>query len=243
MPTILEVYREFASRPDRRLTVADLEARGYRRNHAHVILTRLRASGLAEPIGKGRVRLLQPGEARPPKSPRDILAAELERMGAKATGFSVLPRRYPAPRPTEFIVPSGKVQSVAETVRRRHPERRVVVNAYEPSDRTVCIYRGPVRGRVARLEEALLHVYRHAPEADFALALQAVLQQTTHLDWRWLRRQDEWPQLAGIFMAVNGIAGRDVFPRFHAAEPPRMSYDALEAIAQPFVARGSPGGS
>ena len=239
---MLEIYRDFASRPDRQLTVADLEARGYRRNHAHAILTRLRASGLAEPQGQGRVRLLQPGEARPPKSPREMLAKELERLGAKATGFTVLPRRYPAPRPHEFVAPSGKVQSIVDAVQRRHPEQRVVVDAYEPSDRAVCIYHGPVRGREAKVEEALLHVFRHAPEADFALALQAVLQQTTDLDWHWLRRQHEWPQLAGIFTAVNGMVGKDVFPRFRSAEPPSLSYDAIETIAQPFVARGNLGG-
>lgn len=239
MPSMLEIYRDFASRPDKRLTVADLEARGYRRNHAHAILTRLRASGLAEPHGRGCVRLLQPSEARPAKSPREMLAKELGRLGAKATGFTVLPRRYPTARPHEFVVPSGKVQSIVATLKRRHPGQEFVVDAYEPSERTICIYHGPVRGREAKLEEALLHVYRHAPEADFALALQAVLQQTTDLDWRWLRRQHEWPQLAGIFTAVNGIVGRDVFPRFRAAEPPRLSYDALETIAQPFVARGS----
>lgn len=239
MATTLDIYREFASRPDRALTLADLEARGYRRNHAHVILSRLRASGLAEAQGRSRVRLLHPGEARRPAEPPEPLVKELARQGAKATGFTVLPRRYPAPRPLEFVVPPGKAREVAASVARHHPERSVVVDAYEPSERAVCIYRGRVRGREARLEEALLHVFRHAPGADFALALQAVLHHTTTLDWRWLRRQPEWPELAGIFAALNSIAGRPVFPHFRSAVPPSLSYDALETAAQPLIARGA----
>lgn len=136
-------------------------------------------------------------------------------------------------------MPPGKAHAVASSVARHHPERRVVLDAYEASDRAVCLYRGRVRGREARLEEALLHVYRHAPGADFALALQAVLHHTASLDWRWLRRQPEWPELAGVFAALNGIAGRAVFPRFRSAAPPRLSYDALETAAQPLVARGA----
>lgn len=43
----------------------------------------------------------------------------------------------------------------------------------------------------------------------------------------------------GIFVTLNSIAGRDVFPRFRKTEPPRLSFDALETAAQPVVARGT----
>lgn len=113
-----------------------------------------------------------------------------------------------------------------------------MVDAYEADDDAVCLYHGRVREQQARLEEALVHVYRHAPRDTFALALQAVLQDTTELDWSWLRRRDEWPELACIFVILTSMAGRDVFPRFRKTEPPRLSYDALETVAQPLVARG-----
>lgn len=240
---MLELYREFGSRPERTLSLADLEARGYSRNNAHVILSRFRSSGLAESTGPGLIRLLLPGEAQRvadrEAQPRDPLVQQLQRMGAKATGFSVLPRRYPGPRPLEFILPTGKIPKIQAYLAEHHPERRVLVDAYEADDDAVCLYPGRVREEEARLEEALVHVYRHAPSETFALALQAVLQETTDLDWPWLRRRDEWPELAGIFVTLNRMAGRDVFPRFRRTEPPHLSYDALETIAQPLVARGA----
>lgn len=238
MTTMLELYREFGARPERKLSVKDLEARGYSRNNAHAILSRFRSSGLAESQGPGRIKLLLPAEAQPPERQRDPLIAELQRMGAKATGFSVLPRRYPSPRPLEFILPTGRIPEIQAHIEEHHPERPVVVDAYEADDDAVCLYHGRVREDEARLEEALVHVYRHAPMDTFALALQAVLQDTTELDWSWLRRRDEWPELAGIFVTLNSMAGRDVFPRFRKTEPPHLSYDALETVAQPLVARG-----
>lgn len=236
---MLELYREFGAHPERMLSVEDLEARGYSRNNAHAILSRFRSSGLAESKGPGQIRLLLPGEAQRQEGDRDPLVEQLQRMGAKATGFSVLPRRYPGPRPLEFILPTGKIPKIQAYLEEHHPERRVMVDAYEADDDAVCLYHGRVREEAARIEEALVHVYRHAPSDTFALALQAVLQQTTELDWAWLRRRDEWPELAGIFVTLNSIAGHDAFPRFRKTEPPRLSYDALETVAQPLVARGT----
>lgn len=237
---MLELYREFGALPGRTVTVDDLESRGYARNQAHVILTRFRDSGLAESLSPGRIRLLLPSEAQTPKRPRDPLVNELQRRSAKATGFSVLPRRYPGPRPLEFILPSGRIPGVVEYLSEHHSDRRrVTVDEYARDDAAVCLYHGRVQGKEARLEEALLHVYRHAPPEDFALALQAVLHETIDLDWAWLRRQDEWAELAGIFVTLNQMADRQVFPKFRSATPPRLSYDALETIAQPLVARGT----
>lgn len=238
MSTMLELYREFGARPERMLSVDDLEARGYSRNNAHAILSRFRSSGLAESQSPGRIRLLLPSEAQRKTQPRDPVIEQLQRMGAKATGFSVIPRRYPGPRPLEFILPSGKIPKTQAYLEEHHPERKVVLESYEADDDAVCLYHGRVREEEARLEEALVHVYRHAPADAFALALQAILQQTTDLDWAWLRRREEWPELAGIFVTLNSMTGRDVFPRFRKTEPPTLSYDALETAAQPLVARG-----
>lgn len=240
MTKMLELYREFGARPERELTVEELEARGHSRTNAHAILSRFRSSGLAEDIGPGRIRLLLPGEAQVrEEQAQDPLVEELQRMGAKATGFSVLPQRYPGPRPLEFILPPGKVAEVWEHLVEHRPDRRVAINRYVADDDIVCLYPGRVRGDEARLEEALVHVYRNAPGDTFALALQVVLHHETELNWGWLRRRDEWPELAGIFVALNDIAGANVFPNFRKTEPPRISFDALETAAQPLVARGS----
>lgn len=241
MTTMLELYREFGSHPERELTVDALEARGYSRNNAHAILSRFRESGLAESISPGRIRLLLPNEAqqRTEGQKRDPLIEELQREGAKATGFSVLPQRYPGPRPLEFVVPPGKVDEFHEHLNHHHPDRHVVVNRYEPDEDAVCLYPGRVRGDEASLEEALVHVYRHAPGEAFALALQSVLHHEIELNWSWLRRQDEWLELAGIFAAIDSMTGRDVFPNFRETEPPRISFDALETAAQPLIARGA----
>lgn len=239
MTSTLEVYREFVSTPDRQVSVRDLEKRGLSRGHARVMLSRLRKEGAAESVAPGRVRLLAPGEAKPKQPHEGPLVRELARRGAKPTGFSVLPRRYPGPRPEEFLVRPGGASSVADYVRRRHPGLRVRVGSYEPGERTVCLYPARVRGDKATVEEALVHVFRHAPRAEFALALQTVLQETTDLNWRWLQTQPEWPELAGVFVAINDLAGRRVFPEFRNAEPPSLSYDELETAAQPVVARES----
>lgn len=242
MPSVLEVYRDFASSPERQLSVEDLTARGVTRNNAHVMLSRLRSSGLAVSVGKGKVRLLLPTESPPPKEREDPVVREVTQQGGKATGFSVLPQRYPGPRPREFVVPPGKAGKLAEFVKQHHAGV-VVTSEYRPDERAVCLYAGKVRGKRATTEEALMHVFRHAPTRDFALALQAVLLETTTLNWHWLRRQPEWKEIAGIFAAVNSITERDVFPRFRDAELPRLSFDEIETIAQAVTARGfsSPG--
>lgn len=237
---MLELYREFGARPGRELTVEELEAQGYSRNNAHAILSRFRSSGLAEDVGPGRIRLLLPDEAQAnEEKPHDPLVEELKQMGAKATGFSVLPQRYPGPRPLEFMVPPGEVAEAWNHLIEHRPDRRVVTNRYVADDDAVCLYPGRVRGDEARLEEALVHVYRNAPGDTFALALQAVLHHETELNWDWLRRREEWPELAGIFVTLNDMAGSEVFPNFRKTQPPRISFEALETAAQPLVARGA----
>lgn len=243
MVSTLEVYREFVAKPDREVKVDELERRGLSRGHAHTLLWRLVQEGAGERTGVGRVRLFAPGEAKPPPRKDDPLVRELATRGAKPTGFTVLPRRYPGPRPKEFLVRSGKTHEMARHVMALHPELRVVVGRYEPDDRTVCLYPARVQGEAASVEEALVHVFRHAPRSEFALALQAVLQETTELNWPWLRRQPEWRELAGVFVAVNDIAGRRVFPEFKNVEPPSLTYDELETVAQPIVARRSDAGA
>lgn len=223
------------------LSADDLEDRGYSRAYAHVLLHRLREDGAAVKAGPGRVRLLRPGEA-PPGGPRKAeppwKRTLTRRFKAKATGFSVLPKRYKASRPEEFVLPPGQVAPAARMLRRNYPDLRVHEDRFRSEQNAVCLYRGRVRGEKARLEEALVHVYRHAPRQDFALALQAVLMNRDELDWGWLRRQPEWPELAGVFVAVNDLAGRKVFPAFRTAEPPDLSYAQLGTVAQPFTARG-----
>jgi hypothetical protein len=238
MSSLLEVYRDYARKPGRRLSTADLRRDGFSPAHARVTLHRLRSAGMAQPAGPGAVRLLLPDQARPPPAPtappweRRLLATP-----AKATGFAVLPQRDPAARPKEFVVPSSKAAQAARQLRQAHTDLRVYVDEYHAED-AVCLYPGPVRGRRATTEDALVHVYRHAPRADFALALQAVLMEKKQLNWGWLRRQPEWDELAGVFVAVNELAGHRVFPAFRAAEPPDLTYAELQTVAQPFTARG-----
>lgn len=237
MASVLEVYREFASSPERKLSVQTLQARGMSANNAYVMLSRLRSAGLAVSEGKGRVKLLLPTEVAPPKEREDPVVRELTRRGAKATGFTVLPQRYPGPRPREFVVPPSKTKELAQFVETRHAGVTATTE-YRRDEHAVCLYPGRVRGDKATTEEALLHVYRHAPKRDFALALQAVLMETTKLNWHWMRRQPEWKEIAGIFAAVNSIAERHVFPNFRDAQLPALSFDELETIAQAVTARG-----
>lgn len=243
MVTALEVYREFAAQPRQEVSVQALEQRGMSRGQAQTMLWRLVHDGAGERSGVNRVRLFAPGESKPAQLREDPIVRELRAQGAKPTGFTVLPRRYPGARPKEFLVRSGKVAEVAARVQSMHPELHVLINSYEANDSSVCLYADRVQGEKASFEEALVHVFRHAPRPEFALALQAVLQETTKLNWTWLRRQPEWGELAGVFVAVNELAGRRVFPEFRKAQPPSLSYDELETIAQPVIARGSSPGA
>lgn len=129
---MLELYREFGARPERRLTVEDLQARGYSRNNAHAILSRFRSSDLAESQGPGRIKLLLPTEAEARERAIDPLIEELQRMGAKATGFSILPRRYPGPRPLEFILPTGQIPEIQAHIEAHHPDHHVRVPDSQP---------------------------------------------------------------------------------------------------------------
>lgn len=241
MVSTLEVYREFVSRGE--VKADELERRGLSRGHAHTLLWRLVQEGAGERAGVGRVRLFATGEARPPARKMDPVVREIKARGAKPTGFSVLPRRYPGARPREFVVRSGKTDELAAHIRVTHPGLRVRVGEYEADERVVCLYPARVQGDEASVEEALVHVFRHASRSEFALALQAVLQETTKLNWSWLRREPEWRELAGVFVAVNDIAGRRVFPEFKNVEPPSLTYDELETIAQPVIARRSEPGA
>lgn len=162
----------------------------------------------------------------------------MRRFKAKPTGFSVLPKRYKVPQPEEFLLPPSQVERAAHLLERNFPQLRVRTNEFLSGEHVVCLYAARVRGAEASLDEALLHVYRHAPRDDFALALQALLMDRTALNWDWLRRQPEWPELAGVFVAVNEQAGRKVFPEFRSAAPPDLSYLQLETVGQPFTARG-----
>lgn len=78
----------------------------------------------------------------------------------------------------------------------------------------------------ATTEEAFLHVYRRGPRVDFALAVTRF--------W-WGRRTGRG--LAGVFVAVNELAGRHVLPAFRSAAPPRLTPGQLETVAQRFTAR------
>ncbi len=71
------------------------------------------------------------------------------------------------------------------------------------------------------------------------LALQALLMVNPKLHWSRLRTQKEWPELAGVFVAVNAQAGHKVFPAFRTAEPPDLTYNQLGTVAQAFTARGT----
>ncbi|MFA5862765.1 MAG: hypothetical protein WDA16_13825 [Candidatus Thermoplasmatota archaeon] len=243
MVSTLEVYREFVTSPNREVSVGDLQARGLTRNHAHAMLTRLTQDGAAERIGAGRVRLFPLGESVPVLRKDDPIVRELKAKGAKATGFTVLPRRYPGPRPKEFLVRSGKTARIAEYLHSHHPELRVRVGSYEADEHVVCLYPTRVRGKTASVEEALVHIFRHAPRSDFALALQGAIQTSTKFNWPWFRRQPEWRELAGVFVALNDLAGRHVFPQFANTDPPSLSFDDLEVAAQPLIARGSRAGA
>lgn len=235
MSSVLQVYRDHVAAGT--LSVDQLVEEGHSPGHAHVILHRLKRDGAAVAAGPGRVRLLPPGEQErgPPREPPWM--GTLKGFTCKRTGFGVLPRRYGVARPQELVLPPGKVAAAADLLRRSHPGLRVS-EAYD-ADADVCLHGGRVRGRQATVEEALVHVYRHAPRSDFALALQAVLMTRTGLNWDWLRRRPEWPELAGVFVAVNEQAGRSVFPVFRCAEAPDLSYHDLGTVAQPFTARGS----
>lgn len=240
MSGLLEVYRDFARLPERTLSTDDLRRLGYSPSNAQVTLHRLRESGLAESTEPGKVRLLLPTEVSQPSSPtqpkweRLVLAAP-----GKKTGFSVLPQRYPGPRPNEYVVPPGRVQGVADRLRRTYPDLRVFVDEYHADDAAVCLYSGKVRGREATPEEALLHVYDHAPRADFALALQSLLMANPTLNWDWLRRQDDWNEVAAVFNALSERVESAPFPHFRTDELPDLTLDELDTVAQAFTARSS----
>jgi hypothetical protein len=238
--TMLSLYLRHASKPDRLLMVEDLEAEGYSRPYAHVLLHRLLKEGAAERLGPGQVRLLKPGGKSMPQTPQEPWKLSLRKhFKTKETGFSVLPRRYSGPKPDEVVVPPTKLHDAGDYLRAHYPWLRVVEDRFVAGDKTVCLYPGRVRGDHASVEEALLHVYRHAPRDQFVLALQAVLMKTTHLHWRAWRDAKEWPELAGVFEALNARLGRTEFPRFRDAELPDLSYSQLDTLAQVFSARGT----
>ncbi len=238
--TLLAVYRDHLGLPGRLLTVEQLESEGFTRDYARVLLHRLCKQGAAMPAGASRVRLLAPGQHTPGLAPSDSWKRVLaQRFGAKQTGFSVLPKRYPVPRPDEFLVPRSKLAAAVEMLHLKYPKLKVSVDKYQSGKDTVCLYPARVRGQTATPEEALMHVYRHAPREDFTLALQALLMVNPKLHWSRLRTQKEWPELAGVFVAVNAQAGHKVFPAFRTAEPPDLTYNQLGTVAQAFTARGT----
>ncbi len=161
-----------------------------------------------------------------------------KKFKTKATGFSVLPRRYSGPRPEEFLVPPTKLRAAHEYLASHYPRLQVVENQFKAADETVCLYPAKVRGAKASTEEALLHVYRHASRDQFVLALQAVLMKDSHLNWRVWRDQKEWPELAGIFEALNERMAKPAFPHFQKADLPDLTYNQLDSLAQAFTARG-----
>lgn len=235
--SLLEVYRSHLAKPGRILSVDALEKEGYSRDYARVMLHRLRMQGAAVAAGPNQVKLLRPGEKAPTGS-QDWSLSFAKHFKAKRTGFSVLPKRYLVSKPLEFVVPPSKVVKATQSLHKEHPELTVSVGQFRPGKDTVCLYPGRVRGAEASLEEALLHVYRHASREDFAVALQAVLMQSTKLNWNRLRDKPEWRELAGVFVYVNEQAGHKVFPSFRTADPPDLTYTQLATVAQAFTARG-----
>lgn len=234
----LRVYRDHVNANGGILSVETLVREGLTRNHAQVVLHRLRKGGHAIAMGHNQVRLLKPGEPRPAATVAEWTAILETRFRAKPTGHSVLAKRYLVGKPTEFVLPRSKLKAAAENLRRTHSELRVAVDEFQPGANTVCLWPGKVRGDQASTEDALVHLYRHAPREEFALALQATLMAGTELNWTRLRRKPEWHELAGIFVFVNEKAGRKVFPAFRSTEAPDLSLNQLLTIAQPFTARG-----
>ncbi len=235
----LEIYLRHAADPGRVLTADTLEAEGYSRSYAHVLLHRLASEGAAERLGPGRVRLVRPGAKLNVMPGLEPWKKSLnKRFKTKATGFSVLPRRYSGPRPEEFLVPPSKLHAATKYLRGHYPALQVVEAKFVAGDQTVCLYPARVRGKQASVEEALLHVYRHAPREQFVLALQAVLMKRTHLNWRAWRDAKEWPELAGVFQALNKRLEKPVFPQFQKTALPDLSYAQLDTLAQVFTARG-----
>jgi hypothetical protein len=186
------------------------------------------------------VRLVKPGAKGSNMKELEPWKRSLSKQfKTKATGFSVLPRRYSGPRPDEFLVPPSKLRDATQYLRARFPALHVVEAKFEAGDKTVCLYPARVRGKKASVEEALLHVYRNAPRDHFVLALQAVLMTQKTLNWRVWRDAKEWPELAGVFEALNKRLNKAVFPHFQKTELPDLSYAQLDTLAQAFTARGT----
>ena len=62
----------------------------------------------------------------------------------------------------------------------------------------------------------------------------------THLNWRAWRDAKEWPELAGVFQALNKRLEKPVFPQFQKTGLPDLSYAQLDTLAQVFTARAKP---